>query len=388
MSNLRAAALIVAGVVAAGVICSTPASAEASFGFFYSHLSPHGNWLVSGRYGNVWQPSTYQPGWNPYYDGHWEYTDVGQTWVSDYSWGAVPYHYGTWAWDASFGWVWVPGYTWAPAWVVFRSGPDFIGWAPVAPGFSVGVSVGLGSDDYDGEHFVFVPANQFFAPRVRAFAVPASRTKIIVNKTKIINNNIRIENNVVVNRGPSLTELRRVTRRPIHPVRLETVRGLGSEVKRDEIRVDAEKARHGLKASDPATTRTALSKETLDRGDRRGGKARRERERDESMGSSHDATVRRDLRRLEAPARAERDPSSHQEIKGSSARRMARESAGAGDEQAGRAAQRSTRSRDNTNASSRKSPGDVPAVDGSGNAPDQGKKGKPRSRKDEKQTNG
>ena len=113
----------------------------------------------------MWQPAAYQPGWNPYYDGHWEETDVGNTWVSDYEWGDVPYHYGTWTFDPRMGWVWVPGYTWAPAWVVFRTGPDYIGWAPVTPTFSVGISIGIG--DYDPGHFVFVPAHAFFDPRVR-----------------------------------------------------------------------------------------------------------------------------------------------------------------------------------------------------------------------------
>ena len=82
-----------------------PASANVDIGFsiginsFESNLSPHGNWFVSAQYGRVWQPSVYHAGWNPYYDGHWVYTDVGWTWVSDYRWGSIPYHYGTWALD-------------------------------------------------------------------------------------------------------------------------------------------------------------------------------------------------------------------------------------------------------------------------------------------------
>src|SRR5262249_20224585 len=153
---------------------SQPASAAVSFDVFYSNLSPHGSWLVSAQYGRVWQPSEYRPGWNPYYDGHWAYTDLGWTWVSDYEWGATPYHYGTWVEDPQAGWVWMPGYTWAPSWVVFSSGPDYIGWAPVPPNYSLSVSIG--PRDVRPSHFVFVTSGNFMAPRVRACALPPSRT--------------------------------------------------------------------------------------------------------------------------------------------------------------------------------------------------------------------
>lgn len=120
MKTLSKFAMILAGLLVAGAVLSPPASAAVSFDSFYSDLSPHGRWLVSASNGRVWQPAIYHAGWNPYYDGHWTYTDEGWCWVSDYDWGAVPYHYGTWVTDPALGWVWVPGYTWAPSWVVFR----------------------------------------------------------------------------------------------------------------------------------------------------------------------------------------------------------------------------------------------------------------------------
>src|SRR5215471_17393965 len=144
MSYLRLA-MVAAIVVMMGGLLASPARAEVSFSAFYSNLSPYGNWQVSAQFGRVWQPVEYRPGWNPYLDGHWVYSDLGWTWVSDYEWGSVPYHYGTWADDPNYGWVWVPGTVWAPSWVVFRTGPDYIGWAPVAPGFSVGFSAGFGT---------------------------------------------------------------------------------------------------------------------------------------------------------------------------------------------------------------------------------------------------
>src|SRR5262249_47353877 len=160
---------------------------------------PHGSWLVSSQFGRVWQPGIYVAGWHPYYDGHWTYSDLGWIWVSDYDWGAIPYHYGTWVEDPILGWVWVPGYIWAPSWVVFRTGPEYIGWAPVSPRFSVGLSAAYGAP-VSGS-FVFVSAGNFLAPRVRTFIVPQSRTSVIIRNTRVVNH-LTVERNVVVNRGP------------------------------------------------------------------------------------------------------------------------------------------------------------------------------------------
>ena len=81
------AILLILALLLPPALGTTPAMAEVSFSFFYSNLSPHGDWMVSAEYGRVWQPAAYYPGWNPYYDGHWVYADVGWTWVSDYVWG-------------------------------------------------------------------------------------------------------------------------------------------------------------------------------------------------------------------------------------------------------------------------------------------------------------
>lgn len=248
MKRLAACVRILAGSLALAAACATVAPAEVSFQELKTRLAPHGKWLVSERYGSVWQPSVARTGWNPYYDGHWVVTDVGQTWVSDYPWGALPYHYGTWALESRRGWVWVPGDTWAPSWVVFRTGPDVIGWAPVAPGFAVGAAIGS-EPDADAS-FVFLPSRQFFAPRVGASALPASRTATLVDTTKIVRNSIRIENHVVVNRGPGLSELQRATGRPVRVVRLETIKGMGPDVRR-EMRVDEAHVRRGVRAAAP-----------------------------------------------------------------------------------------------------------------------------------------
>lgn len=103
---------------------------------FRSRLSPYGDWVGSSRYGRVWRPRV-AAGWRPYYYGHWTWTDGGWFWTSQEPWGWATYHYGRWAFDSGLGWIWVPGYEWAPAWVSWRFGVDAVGWAPLFPGVSV-----------------------------------------------------------------------------------------------------------------------------------------------------------------------------------------------------------------------------------------------------------
>jgi uncharacterized membrane protein YgcG len=119
---------------------------SASFQTFYDSLGSQGAWIQSSDYGYVWQPDVNDPDWAPYTAGHWVYTDDGWTWVSDEPWGWATYHYGRWVNLDGTGWCWVPGYTWAPAWVSWRYGDGYCGWAPLPPDSFVGI-------DYYGDDF-------------------------------------------------------------------------------------------------------------------------------------------------------------------------------------------------------------------------------------------
>ncbi|HEV7920605.1 MAG TPA: FecR family protein, partial [Thermoanaerobaculia bacterium] len=93
-------------------------------------LGQHGNWIYISNYGWSWRP-TVAAGWRPYYYGEWMYGRGGcLTWVSYEPWGWVPYHYGRWAYDPMYGWVWLPGTGYAPAWVYWMYGAGYVGWAP------------------------------------------------------------------------------------------------------------------------------------------------------------------------------------------------------------------------------------------------------------------
>src|SRR6267154_2931303 len=137
------AVILLASITATSILFTSPARAEVAFSAgveihsstdFNPPLSPYGQWVGVGTYGRCWRPLQVDAGWRTYTNGHWEWTDCGWYWVSDEPWAWACYHYGSWLYDPAYGWVWVPGTEWAPAWVVWREAPEYIGWAPCGPG--------------------------------------------------------------------------------------------------------------------------------------------------------------------------------------------------------------------------------------------------------------
>jgi hypothetical protein len=238
-------------MVAIALIAALGSAHEASaahtpvtFEFFKASLSPHGGWHDSANLGRVWRPRVEIAGWHPYTYGHWVYTDVGWTWVPNYEWGAIPYHYGTWALEPELGWVWVPGYVWAPAWVVFRRGPSYVGWAPVPPSYSIGTSLEI--DDYGADHFVFVRAGQFLAPEIHHHALPVARSRAIFADTRPIRK-LRIENDLVVNPGLDVKRVERIAKTRVERHAIEQVPKVApaGDASRDALRVDASRRERG-----------------------------------------------------------------------------------------------------------------------------------------------
>jgi hypothetical protein len=143
---------------------SAPAASDDTITFqtFYDSLATMGTWIQTADYGYVWQPQVNDPDWAPYTNGHWVYTDAGWTWDSDEPWGWATYHYGRWVNLEGIGWVWVPGYTWAPAWVSWRYGDGFAGWAPLPPDSFVGVDYSDTGDDSDAGFHIGGDVDSFY----------------------------------------------------------------------------------------------------------------------------------------------------------------------------------------------------------------------------------
>jgi hypothetical protein len=138
-------------IVAASFYEAKAQSAEINFSVFQSNLSPYGRWLNNPNYGQVWTYS--DPGFRPYAtNGHWEYTNFGWSWVSDFDWGWAPFHYGRWEYDSFYGWMWIPGYEWASAWVSWSQQDDYYGWAPL--GFGAAVNISFGAVPYTRWNFL------------------------------------------------------------------------------------------------------------------------------------------------------------------------------------------------------------------------------------------
>jgi hypothetical protein len=107
---------------------------------FYDDLGQMGQWFEYENYGPVWHPSNVEEDWRPYTNGRWVPTDDGYVFESQEPWAWATYHYGNWMPTEGYGWVWVPGRTWYPSTVEWRTSPEdapvdtsYIGWAPMPP---------------------------------------------------------------------------------------------------------------------------------------------------------------------------------------------------------------------------------------------------------------
>lgn len=136
---------------------------------FQQTLAPHGRWVTTPEYGNVWVPNAARDAsWRPYSNGRWAYTEQGWTFVSADAWGWAPFHYGRWLYYPAHGWSWIPGYRWSPAWVSWRYGGGYVGWAPQGPDGIASSYYGLPS------LWLAVRGPHFYRPLFRSYFLPTT----------------------------------------------------------------------------------------------------------------------------------------------------------------------------------------------------------------------
>lgn len=217
--------------------------------YFDETLSPYGTWVEVEGYGRCWRPTIVvtSPGWRPYCDrGRWVYTDCGWYWLSDYSWGAVAFHYGRWFEHPRFGWCWWPDRVWGPSWVSWRYSDDYCGWAPLppsafyVPGFGfryhggsvvVGFEFGLGWGAY-----TYVPWGYACGPRPYQHRIPHHDVERIHGRARPVNDFATGPNNVAINRGIPPDRVKSYTRTEVRTVsiREQPIRGTrGERLERD-----------------------------------------------------------------------------------------------------------------------------------------------------------
>src|SRR5436305_8976785 len=222
--------------VSAGIHVGPSGRASVDIGFFYDDLAPYGNWIERPSYGWVWTPRSISTGWRPYQAGHWVWTDLGWTWVSDEPYGWATYHYGRWYADPELGWVWVPGDQWGPAWVSWQEGTDYIGWAPLPPSVTVSYG-GVLSVSLAPAAYVFVPERYFLAPRITTYVVPQDRVVSVYRETRNITV-YRQVNNYVYNTGVPVDRIQRVVGRPVQRYQIADARSAqGTRVQGNQVTI-------------------------------------------------------------------------------------------------------------------------------------------------------
>ena len=110
----------------------------------------YGSWRHEPTYGYVWYPRV-QVGWRPYYHGRWaSLRPYGWTWIASDPWGWPTHHYGRWGISGG-SWFWIPGRSWAPAWVSWGYAPGYVSWCPL--GWNNRPVLGFSASYYGGRRY-------------------------------------------------------------------------------------------------------------------------------------------------------------------------------------------------------------------------------------------
>ncbi len=225
------------------VSCSTvyygetaPQQGRVTFQLFYDDLSPYGQWIDYGPYGYVWIPDA-GPDFFPYLtNGYWVWTDFGWTWMSEYSWGWAPFHYGRWDFDDLYGWFWVPDEIWGPCWVTWRRTDGYYGWAPMRPGISIDAS--FRGEDSDVNRWCFVTDRDFDRHDLtHYYANRGDNDRLLRSSTVITNTYADPSRNVTYVTGPSRDAVRRVTGRRITTVTIRDNDRPGERLNGSELQI-------------------------------------------------------------------------------------------------------------------------------------------------------
>lgn len=209
MNRLLSVALVSLLLVAGSWQKSQAQDVTVSYQTFYDNLSPYGQWVQDPQYGDVWVPNE-GGDFRPYGSrGHWVMTEYGNTWVTDDPWGWAVYHYGRWTYDSYYGWVWIPGYEWAPAWVSWRFGGGYSGWAPLGPGVSLTYSC-------PESWWIFVEPTYMYQSNCIHYWRGPRYNHTYIYRTSIVNNYYTDNStHVRYNYGPRPDAIRQVTHRDV-----------------------------------------------------------------------------------------------------------------------------------------------------------------------------
>ena len=201
------------------------AAQEMRIEYFYDKLSPYGHWAGMDELGWVWQPTNIGTNWRPYSDGSWVYTNEGWSFNSSAAWSWAAYHYGRWSFQGTYGWVWVPGTEWAPAWVAWRKNEQFIGWAALPPEIQWTPENGLGTQianwdaEIDPTGWSFIETQYFSDADLSSRIQKPSRNVSLYQETSNITN-YTYENKHIVDNAVPVDEVEKFTQKKITVYRI------------------------------------------------------------------------------------------------------------------------------------------------------------------------
>jgi hypothetical protein len=253
--------------ISVGVQINSSGRASVDRGYFYDDLAQYGNWVERPSYGWVWRPRVERSSWRPYEDGRWAWTDEGWTWISEEPYGWATYHYGRWYDDPDYGWEWIPGDEYAPAWVSWQESDDYIGWAPLPPSVSFRPGVNL-SVQLAPEAYVFVQARQFLAPRISDYVVPQTRYRDFYSRTRNVTRYNRV-NNRIYNQGVSVERIQRVVGRQVTRYQVGDIgadqRHRGARIERNQVTIFRPEVRN-VRVTPPSQRQAARRSVVVSRG--------------------------------------------------------------------------------------------------------------------------
>jgi hypothetical protein len=121
------------------------------------------------------------------------------------------------------GWVWLPGNVYSPAWVEMRENDSYIAWAPVPPGVYI-VNDAVPVTVINEDRYTVVEKKSFIEPSVYKY-----RYQVVENKNKIMikemtkTDGVMIKNKTVINKGPDVASIEKVTGKKIEQVKIKKV---------------------------------------------------------------------------------------------------------------------------------------------------------------------
>lgn len=184
-------------------ITQTSASRKIGSEDFNRVLIRYGDWIELHNRVFVWHPTSVNRDWQPYSDGRWFWTEFGWFWDSYEPFGWITNHYGRWDFDDQFGWIWFPGYKWAPAWVEWRMSDNYIGWLPLSPNAVFDIEDGIyfsSASSLDFAFWSFIKLNHLRLGSLNDYFVKRNRTGSIYKYTES-RTNYYLNNGIIICEG-------------------------------------------------------------------------------------------------------------------------------------------------------------------------------------------